>query len=382
MKNKHKWSAVFALAAMVAMAFGFASCSNTSDNNNLLLLTAMSGGGSGYTVKVALGIEHGTVTADKSKADKDATVTLTAAPAANYVLFSISVTKADGSAVAVSGTENTRTFTMPEGDVTVNALFVTDKVTIANKQSAKGNVSTDKANPTAGETVTLTATPSAANYVLGSISVTKADGSAVTLSGTGNTRTFTMPEGYIIVNVMFIDSAVKYESDFVSTQFYYVKDVQWDTGNPVGTVRSPKLPYYYDGGERKQLTNSDFTPGSYVKLTKNDGTVDCGNYFGTSAGSKQIPTYTMVLYTAKIDGSGFTQKTIGTAVQILGIEEKGFMTENQVPTQTIVQKFGMFFYTQQGWAATSDGTVNLDVNYTGHVYPTLDEIVTYIGTIN
>ena len=379
MKNKHKWSAVFALAAMVAMAFGFASCSNTSDNNNLLLLTAMSGGGSGYTVKVALGIEHGTVTADKSKADKDATVTLTAVPAANYVLFSISVTKADGSAVAVSGTENTRTFTMPEGDVTVNALFVTDKVTIANKQSAKGNVSTDKANPTAGETVTLTATPSAANYVLGSISVTKADGSAVTLSGTGNTRTFTMPEGYIIVNVMFIDSAVKYASDFVSTQFYYVKDVQWSTSNPVGTVSSPRMPYYVDEhGEAQSLTDADFTPGSYIKLTKNDGTVDCGNYFGTPSGSKQIPTYTMVLYTAKTDGSGFTQKTIGTNVQILGIEEKGFMAENQ----TTVRNYGMFFYTQKGWAATSNGTVSLNVNYTGHVYPTLDEIVTYIGTIN
>ena len=382
MKNKHKWSAVFALAAMVAMAFGFASCSNTSDNNNLLLLAAMSGGSTptgAYAVTVASGIEHGTVTADRSRADKDVTVTLTAAPAANYVLFSISVTKADGSAVVVSGTENKRTFTMPEGDVTVNALFVTDKVTIANKQSAKGNVSTDKANPTAGETVTLTATPSAANYVLGAISVTKADGSAVTLSGTGNSRTFTMPEGYIIVNAMFINAAFRYESDFVSTEFYYVKDVQWTTNNPVGTVRSPTMPYYVnDKGKAQQLTDADFTPGSYVKLTKNDGTVDCGDYFGATAGSKQIPTYTMVLYTAKIDGSGFTQKTIGTNVQILGIEEKGFMAENK----TTVRNYGMFFYTQKGWADSSNGTVSLDVNYTGHVYPTLDEIVTYIGTIN
>lgn len=303
MKNKHKWSAVFALAAMVAMAFGFASCSNTSDNNNLLLLAAMSGGSTptgAYAVTVASGIEHGSVTADRSRADKDVTVT-------------------------------------------------------------------------------LTITPSAANYVLGSIIVTKTDGSAVILRGDGNTRTFTMPESNVTVNAMFIDTAFKYASDFVSTQFYYVKDVQWSTSNPVGTVSSPRMPYYVDEhGEAQSLTDADFTPGSYIKLTKNDGTVDCGNYFGTAAGSKQIPTYTMVLYTAKTDGSGFTQKTIGTNVQILGIEEKGFMAENQ----TTIRNYGMFFYTQKGWAATSNGTVSLNVNYTGHVYPTLDEIVTYIGTIN
>ena len=235
---------------------------------------------------------------------------------------------------------------MPEGDVTVNALFVTDKVTIANRIT-NGSVATDKANPTAGEEVTLTATPSSANYVLGSISVTKADGTAVTLSGTGNSRTFTMPEGYIIVNAMFINAAFRYESDFVSTQFYYVKDVQWTTNNPVGTVRSPTMPYYVnDKGKAQQLTDADFTPGSYVKLTKNDGTVKSGGYFGTAVGSQEIPTYTMVLYTAKIDGSGFTQKTIGTNVQILGIEEKGFMAENK----TTVRNYGMFFYTQKGWA--------------------------------
>lgn len=74
-----------------------------------------------YTVTISSSIEHGTVTADKTSGIAEGeTVTLTATPADNYELDSISVN--DG-AVTLSGTGNTRTFTMPTANVTVNATF-------------------------------------------------------------------------------------------------------------------------------------------------------------------------------------------------------------------------------------------------------------------
>ena len=298
MKNKHKWSAVFALAAMVAMAFGFASCSNTSDNNNLLLLATMSGGSTptgAYAVTVASGIEHGTVTADRSRADKDVTVT-------------------------------------------------------------------------------LTITPSAANYVLGSISVTKTDGSAVTLSGDGNTRTFTMPESNVTVNAMFIDTAFKYASDFVSTQFYYVKDVQWmalsASGTARGDISSPKNPM--NGATNERTTDSDWVPGSYIKLEAN-GTTTAGGKWGTSA-NLTVTKYKLTLFTRKTDGSGYKQTVLGDSLIILGIDEHGFMTENG--------GWGTFFYTQKGWAdaLANNRTITIDFETpNGRKYPTLTDIVAYIN---
>lgn len=302
MKNKHKWSAVFALAAMVAMAFGFASCSNTSDNNNLLLLAAMSGGSTptgAYAVTVASGIEHGSVTADKSRADKDATVT-------------------------------------------------------------------------------LTITPSAANYVLGSIRVTKTDGSAVTLSGDGNTRTFTMPESNVTVNAMFIDTAFKYASDFVSTQFYYVKDVQWmalsGSATAQGDIERPSYPM--NGATNERTTESDWTPGSYIKLETN-GTTTAGGYWSVAADSKTVTKYKLTLFTAKTDGSGYKQTVLGDSLIILGIDEHGFMTENG--------RWGTFFYTQKGWVdalANKAQSYKITVDFEAHKFPTLENIVAYIGTIN
>lgn len=74
-----------------------------------------------YSVTVASGIEHGTVTANPTSAEAGATITLTATPASGYELDSYSVTDSDSKSIAVSG----NSFTMPESNVTVNATFKT-----------------------------------------------------------------------------------------------------------------------------------------------------------------------------------------------------------------------------------------------------------------
>ena len=115
-------------------------CNNNSDNNAALLALLGTGGGGGgdsgggaqtggdgqtsaatYTVTVA-DCSNGSVTASPTSAAQGATVTLTASPSSGYELDTISAA-AGTSAVTLSGSGNTRTFTMPAANVTVTAAF-------------------------------------------------------------------------------------------------------------------------------------------------------------------------------------------------------------------------------------------------------------------
>ncbi|WP_296331605.1 DUF1566 domain-containing protein [uncultured Treponema sp.] len=78
-----------------------------------------------YTVTIASGIEHGTVTADKTSAEKDATVTLTLSASNGYEFGTLSVMDASNAEITTTTvTEGSKyTFTMPESNVTVSATF-------------------------------------------------------------------------------------------------------------------------------------------------------------------------------------------------------------------------------------------------------------------
>ena len=79
-----------------------------------------------YTVTIASGIEHGTVTANPTSATKGTSITLTVTPETGYQLKTITVTKAAGGEVTTTPDNNTPTkykFTMPESNVTVTATF-------------------------------------------------------------------------------------------------------------------------------------------------------------------------------------------------------------------------------------------------------------------
>ncbi|MBR3543973.1 MAG: formylglycine-generating enzyme family protein [Treponema sp.] len=142
MKRLSKALAVVALFACIGGGVAIlAACSNSSDNNAALLALAGTGGGSGgqqsgggqtgggggtpsavtYTVTVA-DCSNGSVTANPTSAAQGATVTLTASPSSGYELDTISAA-AGTSAVTLSGSGNTRTFTMPAANVTVTAAF-------------------------------------------------------------------------------------------------------------------------------------------------------------------------------------------------------------------------------------------------------------------
>ena len=73
-----------------------------------------------YTITIAEGIEHGTVSSDKDSAAEGDLITLTASPASGYKFNSWNVKDSDNSVINVSAGS---TFIMPAKHVTVNASF-------------------------------------------------------------------------------------------------------------------------------------------------------------------------------------------------------------------------------------------------------------------
>ncbi len=83
--------------------------------------------------KITVGaMENGTVTANPTAAKAGATVTLTPVPDEGYALSTLTVTDRFGDAVRVTeNSDGTYTFTMPNGQVTVNATFVETEEPVA-----------------------------------------------------------------------------------------------------------------------------------------------------------------------------------------------------------------------------------------------------------
>ena len=93
--------------------------------------TPSGGGGGGGSTECTVSIstsQHGSVSADKSAASANQTVTLTVTPDKGYKLESLSVQSADGKDVKCREQgEGKYSFTMPKTDVTVSAVFTKDE---------------------------------------------------------------------------------------------------------------------------------------------------------------------------------------------------------------------------------------------------------------
>lgn len=87
------------------------------------------------------------------------------------------------------------------------------KVTVANDVSA----SVDKETATAGETVTVTATPIPQGKILESVTVVGADTKPVTTTVSGNTATFVMPDHDVTVTKVTFRDAKTYTVEFSSS---------------------------------------------------------------------------------------------------------------------------------------------------------------------
>lgn len=155
-----------------------------------------------YTVSVD-SVANGRVTANKTtNVTAGTTVTLTVAPNTGYKLAALSV-KIGSQNVAISpvfdasNPQSSYTFVKQDGAVSVTPRFEAITYSITKAATANGSFSV-AATAQMGNTVTITASP-ASGYEVDTVSVT----GNPTLSGTGNTRTFTMPASDVTVSVTF-----------------------------------------------------------------------------------------------------------------------------------------------------------------------------------
>jgi guanyl-specific ribonuclease Sa len=191
---------------LTAILILFAGCADESGGNNK----------GKFSITIDGPFEKGTISVKDGLTEAAAgeTITITAVPGNYYRLVSVTVKgqTSDG-AVTVSGTGNERTFAMPHEPVKVTALFqladepgVKYAVTIGGP-FGKGTISVKDGitEAAAGGTITLIAVPD--NYYR-SVSVTvkgEASDGAVTVSGTGNEWTFTMPPEPVKVTAAAFD---------------------------------------------------------------------------------------------------------------------------------------------------------------------------------
>ena len=98
------------------------------------------------------------------------------------------------------------------------SVWVEENTTKYNVTVADGvSASVDKETATAGETVTVTATPIPQGKILKSVTVEGADNAQVTTTVSGNTATFTMPDHDVTVKEVIFRDANKYTVNFSSS---------------------------------------------------------------------------------------------------------------------------------------------------------------------
>ena len=169
-------------------------------------------GGTSYTITCATGLSNGSVSAPES-AVEGSTVSITATPAAGYMVDTYSVYKTGDSSTTITVNSN-GTFTMPNYAVTVSATFKVNNtyynITLGNINH--GSISSSVTSAKSGTTINLTATP-ATGYQLYSWYVFKTGDMNTTVTVTGNSfvmpafnvtvmATFTQPFDYSYVKVI------------------------------------------------------------------------------------------------------------------------------------------------------------------------------------
>jgi hypothetical protein len=157
-----------------------------------------------YSVSVSPRPANGTLRPDKTSAAAGETVQVTASADNNYRLGALLVNNGE---VAVSGSGGARSFTMPASAVRITAAFEfisaeTQRYGIAvSPAPSHGSLTLDKSFAAEGETVHVT-TEAASGYRLASGSL-KVNNGAVTVSGSGNTWSFSMPSGAVQISAEF-----------------------------------------------------------------------------------------------------------------------------------------------------------------------------------
>ena len=141
----------------------------------------------------------GTLSVDKSTAKANETVNVTATAKEGYELKSITYRDTAGIEHTVTG----NTITMPASDVTVSATFQKKEdpdpdYSVKVNPAENGQITAKPTSAKAGDTVTITASPSE-GFVLNTLTVTDGAGNPVDITN----NSFTMPAGDVTVSATF-----------------------------------------------------------------------------------------------------------------------------------------------------------------------------------
>ena len=221
----------------------------------------------------------GTPVASGSSVREGTILTITAAANDGKRFSSWSLT----GATPESSTTSPTTFTVGDNNVTIGATFsVIYGVTV--NSASNGSMVAEPTSAIEGETVTLTATP-ASGYELSALTVTNNSTSAtIATSGTGNSRTFTMPAAAVTVAPTFGP-----QKGSVDNPYTVAEVTSYITGGGTGnkytrgivstagtSVSSGKMTYYIsDDGTTtnqlmiysgKNLENANFTATTDLKV--------------------------------------------------------------------------------------------------------------------
>ena len=213
--------------------------SNSSGKEYDVLVILTESSATTYNINCATGLTNGSISAPASAA-AGATVTVTANPDNGYKLNTVTVTKnGDTTTTPVSGTGNSRSFTMPAYAVDVTATFVAlPKIKIT--APSNGTVTTSPASyAEEGATVTITATP-ASGYALNAITVTDGNSQAVTVTN----NQFTMPNDTVTVTATFVAQQVSAGDRWNFTTMNSSDMALYDASSDWNSTTSNSKPIY------------------------------------------------------------------------------------------------------------------------------------------
>ena len=163
------------------------------------ILLTVKGPDVAYTLTVADGIEHGTISLSEEEATEGTEITVTVTPDETYMLETLTYTYGETTA---NIDQETLTFEMPAGNVLVNATFklipTTEyNITIAN--ITNGTVETSAETAVEGTVITVTVTPDN-GYALETVTYTYGDVDPIDIT---TTMSFEMPAADVTINATF-----------------------------------------------------------------------------------------------------------------------------------------------------------------------------------